>query len=124
MSESSQFQQLTAGQFGDEHRRGALILDTRPAEAFVSFHMAGSTQIGLMGSFASWAATLIEPSQRILLVADDENCAQEAHSRLARVGLNNVVGYACADEKQWRQLGVDLTHLSVHRCKDICRVRG
>ena len=119
MSESSQLQQLTAAQLGQEQRRGVLILDTRPTEDFASFHISGSMQIGLMGSFASWAAILIGPSQRILLVVENANCAQEAHSRLARVGLENVVGYTLADEKQWQQHGLELISLPVYRCKDV-----
>jgi rhodanese-related sulfurtransferase len=106
LSESSQLQQLTAVQLGQEQRRGVLILDTRPPEAFSSFHISGSMQIGFMGSFGSWAAILIGPYQRILLVANSANCAQEAHSRLARVGLENVVGYALADKQQWQQHGL------------------
>jgi rhodanese-related sulfurtransferase len=121
LSESSQLQQLTAAQLGKEQHRGALILDTRPPEEFASFHIPGSMQIGLMGSFASWAAILIRPSQRILLVAEDANCAQEAHSRLARVGLENVAGYALTDKQQWQQQGLELISLPVYQCEDVRR---
>jgi rhodanese-related sulfurtransferase len=120
LSESSQLQQLTAAQLGRVQRRGVLILDTRPIEEFTSFHIAGSMQIGLMGPFAGWAAILIEASQRILLVAANANCAQEAHSRLARVGLENVVGYTLADKQQWQQHGLKLISLPIYQCKDLC----
>jgi len=121
LSESSQLQQLTAAQLWLEQGRGVLILDTRPAEQFTSFHIAGSMQIGLMGSFASWAAILIGASQRILLVAESANCAQEAHNRLARVGLNNVAGYTLADKQQWQQRGLELTSLPIYQHEDTCR---
>jgi rhodanese-related sulfurtransferase len=121
LSESSQLQQLTIAQLGQERRRGILILDTRPPEEFALFHIPGSMQIGLMGSFASWAAILIGPSQKILLVAENANCAQEAHSRLARVGLENVIGYALADQQQWQQHGLKLISLPIFRCEDVCR---
>ena len=120
MSESSQLEQLTAAQLGQEQRRGVLILDTRPTEEFASFHIPGSMQIGLLGSFAGWAAILIRSSQKILLVAGDANCAQEAHSRLARVGLENVVGYALADKQQWQHHGLELIRLPTYRCEDVC----
>ena len=122
LPESSQLQQLTAAQLGMEQRRGALILDTRSTREFASFHIPGSMQIGLMGSFASWAAILIGPSQRILLVAENANCAQEAYSRLARVGLENVVGYIVADRQQWQQYGLTLTSLPIYPCEDVCRI--
>lgn len=120
MSESSQLQQLTAAQLEQEQRRGVLILDTRPTEEFASFHIPGSMQIGLMGSFASWAAILIGPAQRILLVAESANSAQEAHSRLARVGLENVVGYALADKQQWQHDGLKILSLPIYQCDDVC----
>jgi rhodanese-related sulfurtransferase len=120
LSESSQLQQLTAAQLGQEKRRGILILDTRPTEEFASFHIRGSMQIGLMGSFASWAAILIGSSERILLVVENANCAQEAHSRLARVGLENVVGYTVANKQQWQQHGLELSNMSIYRCEDVC----
>jgi rhodanese-related sulfurtransferase len=120
LSESSQLQQLTVAQLGQEQRRGVLILDTRPTEEFASFHIPGSMQIGLMGSFASWAAILIGSSETILLVVENANCAQEAHSRLARVGLENVVGYIVANKQQWQQHGLELTSMPIYRCEDVC----
>jgi rhodanese-related sulfurtransferase len=121
LSESSQLQQLTATQIVREQRRGVLILDTRPIEEFASFHIPGAMQIGLMGSFASWAAILIGPSQKILLVTKSANCAHEAHDRLARVGLCNVVGYVLADKQQWQQHGLELISRPIHRyrCEDV-----
>lgn len=77
-------------------------------------------QIGLMGSFASWAAILIGASQRILLVAKNANCAQEAHCRLARVGLENVAGYTLADKQQWQQRGLELISLPIYQHEDVC----
>jgi hypothetical protein len=78
-------------------------------------------QIGLMGSFAGWAAILIEPSQRILLVAENVNCAQEAHSRLARVGLENVVGYTIADKQQWQHHGLAPISMPMYQCENVRR---
>lgn len=125
LSESSQLQQLTAAQLGQEQRRGVLFLDTRPTEEFASFHISGAMQIGLMGSFASWAAILIGPSQRILLVVENANYAQEAHSRLARIGLGNVVGYTLADKQQWQQHGLELISLPIYQCEDVrCALRA
>src|ERR1700748_1253219 len=121
LSESSQLQQLTAAQLGQEQRRGVLILDTRPPEEFASFHISGSIQIGLMGSFGSWAAILIVSSQRILLVATNANCAQEGHNRLVRVGLENVVGYNLSDKQQWQQHGLELISLPRYRCEYVSR---
>ena len=77
-------------------------------------------QIGLMGPFASWAAMLIRPSQRILLVAETANCAQEAHNRLTRVGFAHVAGYVLADKQQWRERGLDAIGLPTYVGKNAC----
>jgi rhodanese-related sulfurtransferase len=119
LSESPGLQQLTAAQIEKEQRRGVLILDTRAPEQFASFHIAGAMQIGLTGPFASWAAILIEPAQKLLVVAEDAISAQEARTRLARVGLNHVVGFALADQKQWQLNGIKLVSLPIHGCKGV-----
>jgi rhodanese-related sulfurtransferase len=111
--------QLTASQLDQEQRGDALIVDTRAAEQFASCHIAGSLQIGLIGPFASWAAILIKPTQRILLIAEDADRAFEAQNRLARVGLTDLIGYAVADEIQWRRQGIALTSLPIWRCEDV-----
>ena len=101
--------------------RGVLILDTRPAERFAALHIRGSIQISLMGNFASWAAIMLDPEQKLLLIAEDLNGAREAHNRLARVGLRAVIGYSLADENEWRKAGLDLASISIERCEQIRR---
>ena len=121
MSGSPNLQQFTAEQIVQEQRRGVLVLDTRPAEQFASLHIPGSMQLGLMGPFASWAAILIEPTQELLLVAEGVTAAEEARSRLARVGLKHVLGFVLADEKHWQNHGLTLARLPIYWSKDVCR---
>ena len=78
-------------------------------------------QLGLMGPFASWAAILIEQAQELLLVTESVTAAEEARSRLARVGLKHVLGFALADKKHWQNHGLTLASLPIHWCKDVCR---
>src|SRR6201994_2203833 len=120
MAGALKLQQITAAQNPQEQQRGGLILDTRAAELFASLHIRGAMQLGLMGPFASWAAILIEPTQKLLLVTEDEPSAQEARVRLARVGLEHVTGFTLADEKQWEHHGIKLASLSIHWCEEVC----
>jgi rhodanese-related sulfurtransferase len=110
---------LTAPELAEERLKGTLILDTRPAEQFAAIHIRGSIQITLAGHFASWAAILIHPTQKLLLVAEDAKSAQEAHTRLTRVGLEHIIGYSLANEKQWRKQGIELASISTHRCATV-----
>ena len=74
-----------------------------------------------MGNFASWAAFIIDPNQKLLLIAEDVTHAKEAHNRLERVGLGRVIGYSLADEAQWRKEGLNLASILVERCEQIQR---
>jgi hydroxyacylglutathione hydrolase len=70
----------------------ALLLDVRDADAFGAAHIAGSVNIGLDGSFASWCGTLLPFDTPIVIVAEDDAAASQAVMRLARVGIENVAG--------------------------------
>jgi rhodanese-related sulfurtransferase len=122
LSGSSKLQLLTAAQSVKEQEQGALILDTRAAERFAAFHIRGAIQIGLVGSFASWAAILLKPAQKLVLVAESVQCVQEAHTRLKRVGLGRVIGYSLTDEKRWRKEGIDIASISTERCANLRRI--
>jgi len=71
---------------------GAQILDTREPEEFAAAHLAGSTNIGLSGQYATWAGTILNREKPIVIIA---NPGREAESavRLGRIGFDNVAGY-------------------------------
>lgn len=71
---------------------GAVLLDVRPAQDFAAAHISGSLHIALSGQFASWAARLLGVEARIVLIAEDDSAIEEARTRLARVGMENVLG--------------------------------
>jgi len=116
---SAKLHLFTATQAVQEQKEGALFLDTRPPERFAACHIRGAVQITLAGSFAGWAALLIKPSQKLILVAESIPDVQEAHTRLTRVGLGRVIGYILADENQWWKEGLDLARISIQRCADV-----
>jgi glyoxylase-like metal-dependent hydrolase (beta-lactamase superfamily II)/rhodanese-related sulfurtransferase len=71
---------------------GAHLLDVRTAADFAGAHLRGSVNIGLDGSFATWAGTVLEPSHPIVVIADPGR-ENEAATRLGRIGFDNVAGY-------------------------------
>ncbi|MDY0780972.1 MBL fold metallo-hydrolase [Tenacibaculum sp. IB213877] len=78
----------------------AILLDVRSTEEFISKHVAGSIYIGLDGTFAPWVGTLVKDiNQPIILVASKEK-VNEAITRLARIGYDNVLGYF--DINEWQ----------------------
>ena len=80
-----------------------VVVDTRRMEEFAKGHIPGALFIGLQGSFAPWAGTLLPHDRPIALVAEDERRVDEALVRLARVGLGNVVGYLDGGMFSWRR---------------------
>jgi hydroxyacylglutathione hydrolase len=71
---------------------GAQVLDTREPEEFATAHLAGSINIGLSGQYATWAGTVLNHDNAIVIVA---NPGRESESavRLGRIGFDNVAGY-------------------------------
>jgi glyoxylase-like metal-dependent hydrolase (beta-lactamase superfamily II)/rhodanese-related sulfurtransferase len=70
---------------------GAVVLDVRPPAAFAQGHLAGSINVGLEGRFAEYAGEMIDLAADVVLVCDPGQ-ARESRVRLARVGLDRVVG--------------------------------
>ena len=71
---------------------GVQILDTRDPADFAGAHLAGSVNIGLGGSYASWAGTILDRERPIVVVADPGR-EPEAALRLGRIGFDGVAGY-------------------------------
>lgn len=111
--------ELTAESAMEEQCRGTLVLDIRHWKQFASFHLPGSLQIGLSGHFASWSAIMIEPKRRLLLVVASANDAKEAQIRLARVGIEGVIGYLLANEQTWRELNLPLEEVVILGSDDL-----
>ncbi|OFV98527.1 MAG: MBL fold metallo-hydrolase [Acidobacteria bacterium RIFCSPLOWO2_02_FULL_61_28] len=88
-----------------KQKEGILILDTRPADQFAAAHIPGSIFIGLSGQYASWAGTLLGLDSDLILVAEDPERVTESRVRLARVGIERVVGYLGDGIAGWTRAG-------------------
>ncbi len=71
---------------------GAQLLDTRNPEQFAGAHLAGSINIGLGGSYASWAGTILDQEKPIVIITEPGS-EEEAAMRLGRIGFDHVAGY-------------------------------
>ncbi|GAB3026856.1 MBL fold metallo-hydrolase [Mycobacterium bourgelatii] len=70
---------------------GANLLDSRGPADFAAGHLRGAVNVSLDGRFAEWAGAVLDYDRDIVLVGDPAQ-ALEARVRLARVGLDRVVG--------------------------------
>jgi glyoxylase-like metal-dependent hydrolase (beta-lactamase superfamily II)/rhodanese-related sulfurtransferase/predicted metal-dependent enzyme (double-stranded beta helix superfamily) len=71
---------------------GAQVLDVREPADYAGQHLTGSVNIGLNGAFATWAGTVLDPKQPLVLVAEPGR-EEEAAMRLGRIGFDHIVGY-------------------------------
>jgi hydroxyacylglutathione hydrolase len=102
---------LTASEVLRLQSEGAVVLDTRPAMQFAVAHVPGSVHIGLSGQYASWAARILGLDTRIILVGEDADYLRESQLRLARVGIEHVVGYLKDGIGGWIETGYELDYI-------------
>ena len=88
--------------------RGAITLDVRDEDAFGAGHVPGSVNIGLGGQFASWAGQVVGLELDIIIVAEDEARAEEARTRLARVGIDRTIGFMKEGIEAWAAAGMPM----------------
>ncbi|RCR69785.1 MBL fold metallo-hydrolase [Larkinella punicea] len=84
---------------------GALIIDTRPAQVFRQGFIPNSINIGLGGQFAPWVGTLVPDVKHNLLLVCEPGQEQEALTRLARVGYDQVLGFLAGGFSAWEASG-------------------
>jgi len=82
---------LSLGEVLRHQADGAVVLDARSPEAFARGHLRGSLNVGLDGRFAEHAGGVIGHGEDIVIVCDPGR-GHEARVRLARVGLDTVIG--------------------------------
>jgi glyoxylase-like metal-dependent hydrolase (beta-lactamase superfamily II)/rhodanese-related sulfurtransferase len=83
---------LTLDEIVRQMNAGTQVLDVRDAADFEAGYLHGSVNVGLQGSFATWAGTVLEQDTSIALIATPGQ-EEEAAMRLGRIGFDHVVGY-------------------------------
>jgi len=71
---------------------GTQLLDVRDPAEYSKGHLAGSTNIGLGGQYATWAGTVLDRGKPIVIIAEPGR-EGEAALRLGRIGFDDVKGY-------------------------------
>ena len=87
-----QLKPLTLDQLLELQAQGAQILDTRDADEFAASHLVGSINIGLAGQYATWAGTVLNHRDPIVIIAAPGR-ENESAVRLGRIGFDHVAGY-------------------------------
>jgi hydroxyacylglutathione hydrolase len=90
---------------GIANHEGAMVIDTRSADAFVAGHIPNSIFIGIDGSFAPWVGALIPDLQQPIILVADTGREEEVVTRLSRVGYDNTMGYLAGGIAAWKAAG-------------------
>jgi rhodanese-related sulfurtransferase len=121
LADLPELQPIAAQQVADLRRDGAIVLDTRPAGQFGGAHIPGAIHIGLSGQFASWAGRLIGLDSKIVIVAEDQETTLESRLRLARVGMENVIGFVEGGMSGWFGAGLPVEQVPQITVQDLHR---
>src|SRR5579872_5420691 len=105
-------------------KNGATLLDTRAANEFCAGHVPGSINIGLGGQFASWAGSVIGLDRDLVLIAEDKKSGEEARNRLARVGIERVLGALEDGVTGWVRAGKNLASTDQITVQELAEARG
>jgi hydroxyacylglutathione hydrolase len=83
----------------------AIILDVRDAKEFAKGFIPRSINIGLGGDFAPWVGALIVDVRQPIILITEKGNEEEAVTRLARIGFDNVIGYLDGGFATWKDSG-------------------
>jgi hydroxyacylglutathione hydrolase len=105
----------------------AIVLDTRPPEAFGGGHIPGALNVGLGSGFATWAGTVLPDDAKVLLVLDRPADLWEATWQLLRIGYGLPAGWLAGGMFAWRTAARPLARLeqiTVHELRHRLDVGG
>ncbi|MBI3211965.1 MAG: MBL fold metallo-hydrolase [Simkania negevensis] len=104
-SEVKMAEPLEMSCFKKERNKGAFVLDLRSQEAFAKGHIPGSLCIGVGIKLGLWASLFVPYNTPLLLVLEDSGALKESLLSLARVGLDQVLGFLSGGFETWRRVG-------------------
>ncbi len=103
---------LTPQEFEDKANQfNALIIDTREPQVFAKGFIPNSINIGLNGQFAPWVGALVTDLKQELLLVTEEGKAEEAITRLARVGYDHTIGFLDGGITAWLAAGKEIDQI-------------
>ncbi len=100
----SGFNSLTVNDF-KRLSQNAIVIDCRKPQDFAKAHIPGAIFIGIDGGFAPWAGSVIENIDSNILLVVAPQRAEEAVTRLSRVGIDNTLGFLEGGMEGWIKKG-------------------
>jgi hydroxyacylglutathione hydrolase len=81
---------------------GGLVVDARPVTAFAAGHIPGALSIALRPAFVSWLGWLVDDTQRLVFVLDEDQDREELARQGRSIGYDHLVGELAGGMAAWR----------------------
>jgi hydroxyacylglutathione hydrolase len=85
---------------------GRVLVDARPIGAFAAGHIPGAISIELRAQFASWLGWLLDDSQPLVFVLDEDQDRGELARQCRTIGYDHMVGELAGGMAAWRAAGL------------------
>jgi hydroxyacylglutathione hydrolase len=81
---------------------GGVLVDARPVTAFATGHIPGAMSIALRPQFASWLGWLVDDTQPLIFVLDEEQDRGELARQCRTIGYDHLRGELAGSMAAWR----------------------
>ncbi|HET7518718.1 MAG TPA: MBL fold metallo-hydrolase [Actinomycetes bacterium] len=81
---------------------GGVLVDARPVTAFAAGHIPGALSIALRPAFASWLGWLVDDTQPLVFVLDEDQDRGELARQCRTIGYDHLVGELAGGMATWR----------------------
>jgi hydroxyacylglutathione hydrolase len=102
---------LSTNQVREHLADGGVLVDARPITAFAAGHIPGALSIALRPAFASWLGWLLDDTQPLAFVLDDDQDRGELARQCRTIGYDQLVGELAGGMAAWPAAGLPQAQL-------------
>jgi hydroxyacylglutathione hydrolase len=81
---------------------GGVLVDARPVTAFAAGHIPGAISIALRPAFAGWLGWLVDDTQPLVFVLDEDQDRGELARQCRTIGYDHLLGELAGGMAAWR----------------------
>jgi hydroxyacylglutathione hydrolase len=97
---------LSADRVHQQLAGGAVLVDARPITAFAAGHIPAALSIALRPAFASWLGWLVDDTQPLVFVLDEDQDCGELARQCRTIGYDRLLGELAGGMAAWRAAGL------------------
>ncbi|HEY7607055.1 MAG TPA: rhodanese-like domain-containing protein [Actinomycetes bacterium] len=98
---------------------GGTLVDARPITAFAVGHIPAAISIMLRPQFASWLGWLVDDTQPLVFVLDEDQDRGELVRQCRTIGYDHLVGELAGGMAAWRAAGLPQSQLSLVEAEQV-----